>query len=93
MAYRVSLIVGDGYAPGSAGIPDGRGGQVAGQGRVDRADRAELPRPVGETQQGNERNRQVGLARETGRDHSGQWPAKWRIGRLIRSGRTPAVRT
>src|SRR5262249_35770755 len=54
----VPLLVGYGHAPRRHGVAGGRGGQVAGQPRVDRPDPGELSWPVGPPGQVGQRDGQ-----------------------------------
>ncbi len=67
-----SAGVGDGQAPRRRRVRGGGGGQVAGQPRVDRAEAGELPGPVGEAEQGGQRDGEVVPAGEPGRDRPGR---------------------
>lgn len=68
VADGVAVLVGDREAPGGAGVAGGRGGQVTGQVGVDGADAGNLAGPVGQIEQGGQRDDQVDLADEPGRD-------------------------
>ena len=72
----VPVLVGHGDAPGRLGVLGGRGGQVAGQGRVDRADPGDLPGPAGLVLHGGQRHRQGHLPGEPGGHRPGRGPAR-----------------
>jgi len=71
VAYRVSLLVGDGYAVSGLGVGGGSVDQLSGQGRVDRAQAGDLAGPVGQAQQGGQGDGEVDAADEPGREHAG----------------------
>ena len=58
VADGVAVLVGDRHAPGRLRVPRGRGDQVAGQPRVDRAEPAQLAGPVREPGRGAQRHGQ-----------------------------------
>jgi hypothetical protein len=70
VADGVSLLIGDGHAPGRLEILGGRAGQVTGQGGVDGAKAGDLAGPVGQVQQGGQGDGQVQAAGEPSRDHA-----------------------
>ena len=75
---RVPVLVGDRHAPGRLGVPRGRGGEVAGQPRVDRADPAELAGPVRQAGHGGQRHGQGHPPGEPGRRRAARRPGRRR---------------
>ena len=71
MADGAALAVGDGQAPAGPGAGRRGAGQVAGQPRVDGSQAGDLAGPIGQVEQGGQRDGQVGAAGVPGREHPG----------------------
>ena len=59
VASGLTVLVGDGYAPGGGGVGDGRHGQVTGQVGIDGAKAGGVPRTVSQAEQGGQGNSQA----------------------------------
>jgi translation initiation factor IF-2 len=70
VADRVALLVGHGDAPGGCRVAGGGAGQVPGQGGVDGAEAGDLAGPAGQVEQGGQRDGQVDLPGEPGRQRA-----------------------
>src|SRR5271165_148721 len=81
VADGVPVLVGHGYAERGPGVLGGGAGQVAGDPRVNGADAGDLAGPVGQVEQGGQRDDQVDLPGEPGRDRPGRWSARGRAAR------------
>src|SRR5207253_71218 len=77
----VAVVVGEGDAPGGAGVAGGGGGHLAGQGRVDGAQAVGLAGVLGHAEHGGQRDGQHHVGRQGSAVPGGpRRRADWRVG-------------